>query len=425
MTLYNLISFVGLFVLMALAWAISTNRRNVNWHAVGWGVGLQLLFGLLVFCAPVSKEVFLWANDVVLRVLDASTAGQKFVFGPLAMGPGDKELNGAASVGFVLATQALPIVIFFSALMAVLYYAGVMQWVVRGFAWVFTRLMRVSGAESLCTAANIFAGVESVTTVRPFLGRMTRSEYCVILTGGMATVASSTMGIYVLFLKDVFPTIAGHLISASILCAPASILMAKLMVPEDGTPETLGVDVQIAYEREASAMEAVVNGAMVGMQLVIGIVALLIAVLGLVALLDLGFTWMGGPDATLKSIMGWVFAPFAAIIGVPWGDVTAVGSLLGERAVATEVPAYFRLAGMLKDHTIGPRSAMLAAYALCGFAHVASLAIFVGGTAALCPERRKDIAAVGPRALVAATLACLMTAAIAGVFYHGGDMLLQ
>lgn len=425
MSRYNLVSFVGLFVLMALAWALSTNRRKVNWHAVGWGLGLQLLFGLLVFCAPGSTRVFLHVNDFVLRVLEAATAGQRFVFGALAMGPGDKELNGALSVGFVLATQALPIVIFFSSLMAILYYAGVMQWVVRGFAWVFTRLMRVSGAESLCTAANIFAGIESVTTIRPFLARMTRSEYCLVLTAGMATVASSTMGIYVLFLKDVFPTVAGHLISASILSAPAAIIMAKLLVPEEGQPETLGVHVSVNYERESSLMEAIVNGASAGVQLVIGIIALLIAVLGLVALIDLALGWGIGPAATLKHLLGWLFAPLAAVIGVPWTDAVTVGSLLGERAVATEVPAYLRLAGLLKDHAIDPRSAMLSAYALCGYAHVASLAIFVGGVAALCPERRKDIAAVGPRALLAATLACLMTGAVAGVFYHGADMVLR
>jgi len=421
---YNLVSFAGVFVLMGIAWALSADRRRLNWRAVGWGVGLQLMLALVVFRAPGSADAFLWLNGLVGKVLGAATAGQKFVFGTLALGPGETGAAGEQSIGFILAFQALPIIIFFAALMGLLYYLGVMPLVIRAFAWVFTRLMRVSGAESLCAASNIFVGIESATTIRPYIARMTRSELCTILTAGMATVASSTLGLYVLFLGGVFPTIAGHLISASIISAPAAIVMSKLLLPEDARPITMGRRVELLYERESGAIEAVINGAMAGVKLVVGIVALLIAFLGLLALADLALGWVGGwvgvPGLSLRGILGAVMAPFAVIMGVPPADAQLAGGLLGERLVATEVPAYQHLAEAIADGSLQPRSVVIVAYALCGFAHVGSLAIFAGGISALEPGRRRDIAAVGPRALLAATLACLMTGAVAGTFFHSG-----
>jgi CNT family concentrative nucleoside transporter len=393
---------------------------------VAWGTGLQLLLGALVFLAPGGARAFLWLNDAVLQALVAAQEGQKFLFGPLALGPGQKTPDGFVSIGFILAFQALPIIIFAAALMGLLYYAGVMPLLIRGFAWLFTRLMRVSGAESLCAASNIFVGVESATAVRPYIPRMTRSELCTILTAGMATVASSTLGLYVLFLQKAFPTIAGHLISASIMSAPAAIVMSKLLLPEKEQPLTLGTDVRPTVDRESSAIEAVIGGAMAGVQMFIGVCALLIAFLGMIGLLDLVLAWVTGPwlkdPLTLRQVLGWLLAPVAWLLGVPWSDAVAGGALLGERLIATEVPAYQRLATLMAapGRLAHPRTAVVMAYALCGFAHVASLAIFVGGTAALAPDRRKDLAAVGPRALLAATLACLMTGCVAGVFYHQG-----
>lgn len=422
--MYNAVSLVGMFVLMAVAWLLSTNRRRVNFRAVLWGAGIQLALGAVVFCAPGATRAFLWLNDAILKLLEAATAGQKFVFGPLAHAPGEQ-----GSVGFILATQALPIIVFFAALMGLLYYVKVMPVVIRSFAWTFTRLMRISGAESLCVASNIFVGIESATTIRPYLARMTRSEFCTILTAGMATVASSTMGLYVLFLKDTFATIAGHLISASIMSAPAAIVMSKLLVPEDGHPVTLGRLAEAVYERESSAVESVINGAMAGVRLVVGVVALLIAFLGLMALVDVFLGWVSAwfsGALSLKTLLGWLMAPFAAVIGIPWSDATLAGSLLGERLIATEVPAYQRLAEILQSGGFADlRTPVITAYTLCGFAHVGSLAIFVGGIAALVPERRADLANVGPRALLAATLACLMTGAVAGTFYHGAAGVLQ
>jgi CNT family concentrative nucleoside transporter len=414
MNAYSLVSLAGLVILMAVAWAFSENRRCVNWRVVGWGTALLLLLGALVFRMPGSQKVFLWGNAAVLRVLDTSQAGQKFLFGNLA------DSNFA---GFVLATQALPTIVFFSALMGLLYYWHLMPLIIRGFAKVFTRLMRVSGGESLSVATNIFVGIESVTAVRPLLDRMTRSELCTIITAGMASVASSTMGVYVLLLRHQFPTIAGHLISASIMSAPAALIMSKLLVPEIGKPETLGLDISIGRNPEdTSWIDAVVNGAMAGLRLVAGVCALLIAFLGLVALADslLGAAGQAcGIGLSFTKMLGWVFYPFALVMGVPPADAGWAGALLGQRLIMTEVPAYQALGELMRaGQAADPRSPVIVAYALCGFAHIASLAIFVGGTAALVPRRRADLASVGLRALLAATLACLMTGAIAGAFFH-------
>jgi len=397
---------------MFIAWLCSANRRLLNLRAIFWGTALQLIFAALVFRAPGSRDLFQFLNKAVLKLLTASEAGQTFVFGSLG--------TSAGNTGFILAFQALPVIIFFSALMGLLYYWGIMPRIIAVFAWLFTKVMRVSGAESCCTASNIFVGIESLTAIRPYLVRMTRSEYCTILTAGMATVASSTMGIYVLFLKDVFPGIAGHLISASILSAPAALVMSKIIFPESGHPETLGTHIKITPAEDAGTMDAIVNGAMAGLKLVGGVVALLIAFLGLLALADMILGWVAGKFGcalSLGGLLGLIFKPFALLIGVPPEDAGFAGHLFGLRLVATEVPAYKELAvAMAANKLVHARSAVIIAYALCGFAHIASLAIFVGGTVALAPERRKDIVAVGFRALVAATFACLMTAAVAGVF---------
>jgi CNT family concentrative nucleoside transporter len=434
MDVYNLVSFAGIFILMFLAWIFSANRRILNLRCIGWGVGLQLLVGLLVFRAPGSTIVFLRLNDIVVQVLNSATAGQKFLFGPLATPPGQTDSGSVASIGFILAIQALPVIIFFAALMGLLYYCGIMQRIVQVFAWLFNRLMGISGAESLCAASEIFVGIESTTAVRPFLAKMTCSEFCTILTAGMATVASSTLGLYVLFLKDVFSTIAGHLISASFLSAPAAIVMSKILFPEEGQPLTLSSTIKMDYEKESGAIEAIINGAMAGVKLVVGICALLIAFLGMLALIDLFLCWLGGAvglidvkqtPSPLTSLMGYIMSPLAIIIGVPVKDAVSAGGMLGQRLIATEIPAYMQLAEAMKNGTLEPRSAVIIAYALCGFAHIASLAIFVGGVSALVPERKRDLAKVAPRALLAATLACLMVGAIAGTFYCAGSLPLQ
>lgn len=413
--------------MLGLAWLISTNRRNVNYRVILWALVIQFVFAAFIFLVPAGAKVFLYLNDVVVKILGSASAGAEFLFGRLALPPGSENEYGEGSLGFFLAFQALPTIIFFSALVSILYYYNIMQRVIKGFSYAFTKLMRISGAESLSAASNIFVGIESTLTIKPYLNDMTRSELCTVLTAGMATVSSNILALYVFSLQNQFPTIAGHLISASILSAPAAVVMSKLLVPEDGSPKTLGENVDPYFEKEASLFESIINGAESGVKLIIGIVALLIAILGLVALLDLIVGGVGthinsfigiNIDWSLKGFMGYLFYPLTLIIGIPYSDAYTISKIIGERTIVTEVVSYNDLAyalenGLLKD----PRSQVITAYALCGFAHIASMAIFVGGVAALAPSRKKDIAAMGFRALVAATLACLMTACIAGVFF--------
>jgi CNT family concentrative nucleoside transporter len=430
MELYNLISFGGIFVLCGAAWLFSADRRRMNWRVIGWGIGLQLIFAIVIFGIPASARLFLFINDIVIRILDTSTAGIRFVFGNLALPPGTE-----GSMGFFLAFQSLPTIIFFSALVSVLYFIGIMPLCIRFFARIFTKLMGVSGAESMCTASNIFVGVESAFVIRPHLAAMTRSELCTVLAAGMATVASNIMALYVFTLREHFPTIAGHLISASILSAPAALVMSKIVLPERDHPATLGVSIKPHYEKEPSLFDAVINGANNGVKVIVGIVALLIAVLGLVALADLGIGWVGHKlnaimgiqlDWSIKGLLGYLFYPITLVLGVPLQDAGVVSRIIGERAVLTEVAAYQDLAAALAAGTLhNPRSALITAYALCGFAHVASMAIFVGGTAALAPQKTRMIASVAFRALIAATLACLMTACVAGAFFNNASILLR
>ncbi len=434
MGMRNLVSFLGVFVLIAIAWACSANRRNVNLRVLAWGIALQLVVAAFIFIVPAGTQLFLLVNDVVIRVMDSASAGARFVFGRLALSPGQVDETGQTSLGFMLAFQAFPTIIFFSALISVLYFLKIMPLVIHGFAYLFTRLMRISGAESLVAASNIFAGVESALTVRPYLARMTRSELCVLLTAGMATVSSNVLALYVLSLKQYFPTIAGHLVSASLLSAPAAILMAKVIVPEDGKPETLGVCVRPHYDRDGNLFQAVIDGANAGLKMIVGIVALLVAVLGLVALADLVLPFLGGKVNqaiganvawSLKDICGYLFYPFTLIIGIDPRDASIVSRIIGERIVVTEVISYQDLAAALADGALAdPRSVVITTYALCGFAHVASMAIFVGGTAALAPSRTADLSKVAVRALIAATLACFMTACVAGTFFTKTSVLL-
>lgn len=425
--IYHLISAAGFLTFIGIAWLLSTDRKKIAWKTIVWGTALQVVIGLLIFRVPVSRRPFLWLNDGVLALLNASKAGTVFLFGPLAASPGE-----SGSVGFILLFQVLPVAIFFAAFTALLYHLRVLQWLVRIFAKIFHRAMAISGAESLCGAANIFVGVESALVIRPYLNNMTRSELLTVLTTGMATVASSTLGIYVAFLTDVFPQIAGHLLSASVLAIPAAIVACKLLVPETGTPETAsGVPQEDESARAGNFMSAIIEGSMDGLKLAAGISALLIAILGLVALgdkiLGSGSTWLGMAEPlSLVKLLSWCFRPLAYLLGVQVSDIPTAARLLGERVILTEVVSYNDLAGLISSGQVTDgRTVVILSYALCGFAHVASVAIFVGGTAALAPKRRDDLAALGWRAFVAATLATLMTGCIAGIFSNGEGVLLR
>jgi CNT family concentrative nucleoside transporter len=424
--IHHAVSLLGFVIFAGLAWLLSSNRRRVAWKTIAWGVALQLALGLIIFRLPVSHRILLWVNDAVVVLLNASKSGSSFLFGPLAASPGE-----TGSVGFILVFQVRPGGMFFAAFTAMLYHLRGLQVFVRLFARLFHRTMKISGAESLASAANIFVGVESALVVRPYQERMTRSELFLLLTTGMATVASSVLGVYVAFLTGVFPQIAGHLISASILAIPACVVISKLLVPETETPETLAaVPAEDESARSKTLIGAIIEGAMDGLKLAAGISALIIAILGIVALIDklLGIvsSWVGMSEPlSLVRLLGWIFYPFAFLLGLQTSDVPIAARLLGERVILTEVFSYNHLAQLISSGQItDPRTVVILSYALCGFAHVAAMAIFVGGTAALAPTRRDDLATLGLRALLAATLATLMTGCVAGIFNSGEAVLL-
>lgn len=426
---YNLVSLLGIFLLLIIAWATSKNRKNLNWNLIGFGLLFQMLLGALIFNVPAGSKFFLYMNDLVLEVITQASKGVAFLFGDLAAQPGSGK-----GVGFILAIHSLPTIIFFSALVSLLYYFGILQKVIQFFSFIFTKLFKVSGAESLCAASNIFVGIEASFSIKPYLEKLTKSEIVTVLTAGMATVATSVMGLYVYTLQGEFPTIAGHLMSASILSAPAALIMSKLIFPEDEKPATLGEHIKIQYERESSFLEAIINGAQNGVKVVVSIAALIIAVIGLAHLGDFLLLHLGNLinsifntdlSLSISGILGKVFYPLTLIIGIPVDDAGAISKIIGERILFTEVVSYQNLATLLKEGTLKHgRSTVIATYALCGFAHFASVAIFSGGLSALIPSRKRDIAKVSFRALWAATLACLMTAAIAGTFYNAGSTIL-
>lgn len=416
-----LVSALGLFVFTALARLLAKGRRQVNRRVLVWALGLQLCLGFLVFRTAYGRAGLVLANDVVTAFVEACISGPSFVFGALS----DGTVTAREGLGFLLFFQGLLSIIVISAFIQLLYQFGVMGRIVKGFAVVFTRLMKVSGAEGLAASANILLGNESILCVRPFLARMTASELCVLMTACMATVSANMMGAYVSVLHGVFPGIAGHLASASLLSAPAALLAAKLIWPETGAPETLGLKIEPHIEREPNLTAAVMAGAEAGGKALVGITTLLVATVGLLGVLDLALGFAGG---SINRLMGWdcawtvsqllghAFRPAAWLMGVSWEEAEVVGRLLGVRAVTTEVGAYMQLSALLGEGAISPRAATIAAYSLCGFAHIPAIGITAGGVAALAPERRAELAAIAPRAFIAATLACLMTGCIAGLF---------
>lgn len=413
----------------ALAWVLGGCRRPVTWRPVLGAAGLAFGFGVLVFLVPPVRGLLLVLNDLVLIALESSATGAEFLLGPLALSPGQSTGAGEPSIGFVLAGQVLPAVVFFAAIMAVFHHLGLIEPVVRIFGRLFHRTLSLSGAEALTGSIHMFFGVETAATVRPYLARMTRSELLVVLSTNLATVASTTLAVYVIFLKDAFPQIAGHLLSASLLSIPCAVLAAKLVVPETETPETLGAVPPMTRDGgQANAMAALSAGAWDGLKIAAGISTILIAVLGLVGLLDVVFGRIGGwlvpgsEAATLTGLLGWLFTPIAWLLGIPADDVTIAGRILGQRIVLTEVVGYQTLGAAAAE--LSPRTLVILSYALCGFAHVAGMGIAVGGFSALARERLDDLSGLALRALLVATVATLLTGAIAGVLYHGQTGLL-
>jgi CNT family concentrative nucleoside transporter len=410
----------GAAVILGIAYACSTDRRAINWTTVAWGLGLQIVFALIVLKTTIGQRVFSTLGDAINKLLGFAGVGAGFVFGPL----GDSTVWGRimnAALGpeggqytVIFAFQVLPTIIFIAALFAILYYFGVMQIVVRVFALAMHRIMRASGAESLNVAASIFMGqTEAPLTIRPYLPEMTRSELMTVMTSGMAHISGGIMAAYILFGIE-----AKHLLTAVIMTAPGTLMMAKMFVPETETPKTMGsVKLEVA-QTDVNVIDAAGRGTGEGLHLALNVGAMLISFLALVALVNalLGLVplpeaW-GGGALSLARVFGWVFAPVAWSMGVPWHDAPAIGNLLGTRMALNEFVAYSQL-GPMKD-TLDPRSFTIATFALCGFANFSSIGIQIGGIGALAPNRRHDLARLGLRAMFAGTLANFMTATIAG-----------
>lgn len=408
----RIISFFGMFAFLGIAWLFSKNRKAINYKTVAMGTLLQLIFAVIVLKVPLGRKFFQVMNDVIIKLLSFSDEGAKFLFGSL--------INNQ-SLGFLFAFQVLPTIIFFSALMGVLYYLGLMQKIVLVFAKVMARFMGTSGAESLSASANIFVGqTEAPLVVRPYVSKMTNSELMAVMTGGMATIAGGVMAAYVGILMGYLPSIAGHLLAASIMSAPAALVMAKILVPETEVPETRGVVKMQLEITDANVIDAAANGATVGVQLALNVGGCLVAFMALLALANFITGQLGGlagyPQLTLEMIFGWIFYPLAWVMGIPSGEVSQVANWMGQKTVLNEFVAYFNMASYLKANpgVLSERTIIITSYALCGFSNFLSIAIQIGGIGGIAPERRHDLAKLGLYAVLGGSLACFMTATIAG-----------
>jgi concentrative nucleoside transporter, CNT family len=409
----RLIGLLGIATMLGLAVLLSTNRRAIRLKTVGWGLGLQLLFAILVLKTRFGQEAIRVSAEVVNRVLRVSEAGSTFLFGPLGARTAEQPI-------FYFAFQVLPTIIFISALFSILYYYGIMQFVIRQLARVMTRLMGTSGAESLNAAASIFMGqTESPLTIRPYLSKLTQSELMMVMTAGMATVSGAILAAYIGAGAE-----ARHLLTAVVMAAPAAIVLAKIMVPETEQPLTAG-DAKVAVERQdPNVLGAAARGTTDGLNLAINVAAMLIAFLALLALINLMFGgahgWLaargiGWFPQSLQQLVGWLFSPIAWLLGVPWSDAGTVGGLLGLRMVTNEVVAFVELGA--EGSLLAGRSYAVATFALCGFANLSSIGIQIGGIGALAPDRRADLARLGFRAMLAGTMANFMSGAIAGMLF--------
>jgi CNT family concentrative nucleoside transporter len=408
----------GLTVLVSIAFVFSSKRGEIDWKLVASGISLQMLFAVIVILVPGGREFFEGLASVFVRIISFAMDGSAFIFGQLA---------DPANLGFIFAFQVLPTIIFFAALMGVLYHIGFMQKIVQGMAWVMLKVLRISGAESLSVAANVFVGqTEAPLVVRPYISRMTESELFTMMVGGMATIAGGVLAAYITMLGGADEVVrifyAKHLLSASIMAAPATVVIAKILKPEVEESMTRG-EVKLHVEKTATnVIEAAANGAADGWRLALNVGAMLLAFIALIAMLDYPLNWIGeisgfesatGRMLSLSTILGYALSPLAWVIGVPWQDAVAVGSLIGEKVVTNEFVAYAHLKEI--QDTLSPKALLISTYALCGFANFSSIAIQIGGIGGIAPERRSDLARLGLLAVLGGTLATMMTATIAGV----------
>jgi len=407
-------AIAGMLGLLAIAWALSESRRNIPWRTVWSGLLLQLFLALLLLRLPGAKDAFLWLNGVLGGLEKATAAGTALVFGYLGGGQAPFAVSDPAS-SFILAFRALPIVLVVGALSALLFHWGILGALVRAISWLLERVMRVGGVVGLSTAANVFVGmVEAPLVVQPWLARVSRGELFIIMAGGMASIAGTVLFLYASILGSVIPDAIAHLLVASIVSAPAAIVIAVLMVPPSG--EATGARLDLRSDA-SGAMDALTRGTLGAAQLLVNIAAMLVVFVALVALVNLaleGLPHGGRAPWTLQDALGYLLAPLAWLAGVPWSEAQAAGALLGTKTVVNELVAYLDMA-KLGDEALSPRSRLLMTYALCGFANFGSLGIMIGGMGTMCPERRAEIVGLGFKSIVAGTLATCLTAATVGM----------
>jgi CNT family concentrative nucleoside transporter len=428
----RLVGILGIATMIGLAVLMSNNRRAINWRLVLTGLGLQAVFGIIVLKTGVGQAVFRGIGNAITGLLGFQEQGARFVFGNLVQsnvpvglpGPGgqlDTSAGLLANTGAFFAFNVLPTIIFFSSLMAVLYYLGVMQLLVKGLAWGMQKTLGTSGAETLSASGNIFLGqTEAPLLVRPFIKNMTSSELNTVLVGGFATIAGGVLAAYVGMLSGWFPGIAAHLLAASVMNAPAGLILSKILVPETMVPVTQGTLRMEVEKTDGSVIEAAANGAGQGVQLAINVAAMLMAFVALVAMLNFLLGWGGGlvgvEGLSLQGILGFILRPLAWVMGVPWQDTAYVGSLIGIKTTLNEFVAYAQFAGDLSaGQLLDPRSAVILTYALLGFANFSSIAIQIGGLGGMAPERKSEIAKLGLKAMIAGNLAAFMSASLAGM----------
>ena len=419
----------GLAVLIGITWLFSNNKGKVDWTLVVTGIALQIGFAALVLLVPGGRDVFDWLGHGFVRILEFVNAGSSFIFG---------NLMDTSTYGFIFAFQVLPTIIFFAALMGIMYHLGVMQFIVRIMALAITKVMRVSGAETTSVCASVFIGqTEAPLTVRPYISRMTESELITMMIGGMAHIAGGVLAAYVGMLGGGNPEeqafYAKHLLAASIMAAPATLVIAKILIPETREPLTRGTVKMEVEKTTSNIIDAAAAGAGDGLRLALNIGAMLLAFIALIAMVNWPLEWFGevtgiaaaiGKPTNLATIFGFVLAPIAWLIGVPWQDAPVVGSLIGQKIVINEFVAYLQLADIVNGRVDGvvlsDQGRLIATYALCGFANFSSIAIQIGGIGGLAPDRRQDLARFGLRAVLGGTIATLMTATIAGVLTYIG-----
>jgi len=397
---------LGVFVLLGIAYCLSNNKSKINYKLVGWGLSIQTLFALLILKSPIGKPVFSYIDKVITKIISFSNAGSDFLFKSFVPDVGFHE--GLVNFAF----RALPTIIFFSGLMAVMYHFGIIQFIVKWIAKLMQKTMGTSGSETLSVSANIFVGqTEAPLMVRPFIANMTKSELMAIMTGGFATAAGGVLALYVMWLGDI-PGIAGHLIAASVMSAPAALVIAKIIYPETDESETMG-DLKIEVKKtDANSLDALGRGATEGLKLAANVAAMLVAFVSMVAMFNFLLGFLG---TSLQEIMGLFFKPLAWTMGVPWSEAQIMGTLMGEKLALTELIAYADLRTFVGNGEISGRTAIIASYALCGFANFGSIGIQIGGLGSIAPSRRKDIAKLAFKAMIGGALASWITASIAGI----------